>query len=244
MVKGLELFREWFREYADQYVLIGGTAATLAMQSVGQGFRATKDLDVVLHLEALTDEFVGKLWDFIRAGEYAIRQSGSTGKPQLYRFIKPVDEEFPYMIELFSRAPLGIELKPDSQLAPIPAGELASSLSAILIDDAYYDFIKGNRQMLDGLPWIAEDRLIPLKALAWVDMTEAKAAGAMIDSKDVRKHLNNIVKLSGLLMPATVIEVDSRIALDLKRFVAMVQKEAASPAIDEVLRRIRLAYLL
>ncbi len=27
MVKGLEIFRVWFKDYADQYVLIGGTAA-------------------------------------------------------------------------------------------------------------------------------------------------------------------------------------------------------------------------
>jgi hypothetical protein len=29
MVKGLDLFREHFREYADRYVLIGGTACDL-----------------------------------------------------------------------------------------------------------------------------------------------------------------------------------------------------------------------
>jgi hypothetical protein len=42
MVKGLEIFRVWFKDYADQYVLIGGTAASLAMQSAGLDFRATK----------------------------------------------------------------------------------------------------------------------------------------------------------------------------------------------------------
>jgi hypothetical protein len=42
MVKGLEIFRVWFKDYADQYVLIGGTAASLAMQLAGLDFRATK----------------------------------------------------------------------------------------------------------------------------------------------------------------------------------------------------------
>lgn len=30
MVRGLDLFREYFAGYADQFVLIGGTAASLA----------------------------------------------------------------------------------------------------------------------------------------------------------------------------------------------------------------------
>ncbi|MFZ3161580.1 MAG: hypothetical protein WA134_15720 [Rhodoferax sp.] len=29
MVKGLDVFRAWFKDHADQYILIGGTAATL-----------------------------------------------------------------------------------------------------------------------------------------------------------------------------------------------------------------------
>ncbi len=45
MVKGLDLFREHFAEHTDQYVLIGGTAATLAMEVAGLEFRATKDLE-------------------------------------------------------------------------------------------------------------------------------------------------------------------------------------------------------
>lgn len=34
--------------------LIGGTAASLAMAEAGLEFRATKDLEIVLHLEALS----------------------------------------------------------------------------------------------------------------------------------------------------------------------------------------------
>jgi hypothetical protein len=34
-------------------MLIGGTAATLAMEEAGLSFRATKDLDMVLHVEAI-----------------------------------------------------------------------------------------------------------------------------------------------------------------------------------------------
>ncbi len=55
MVRGLDVFREHFAGHADQFVLIGGTAATLAMEQAGLEFRATKDPDIVLHIEAVPE---------------------------------------------------------------------------------------------------------------------------------------------------------------------------------------------
>ncbi|RZB30108.1 MAG: hypothetical protein SRB1_02388 [Desulfobacteraceae bacterium Eth-SRB1] len=46
MVRGLDLFRDYFKDYTDKYILIGGTACDLAMESMGLNFRATKDLDI------------------------------------------------------------------------------------------------------------------------------------------------------------------------------------------------------
>ena len=44
----MDLFREWIAAYTDQYLLIGGTAASLTMADAGLPYRATKDLDIVL----------------------------------------------------------------------------------------------------------------------------------------------------------------------------------------------------
>jgi hypothetical protein len=46
MVKGLEIFREHFRRFANHHVLIGGAACDLAMTGAGLPFRATKDLSL------------------------------------------------------------------------------------------------------------------------------------------------------------------------------------------------------
>jgi len=104
VVRGLDVFREYFAGHADQFVLIGGTAATLAMEEAGLEFRATKDLDIVLYIEALSPSFGEVFWSFVEAGGYEIRQSSDTGKPVFYRFQKPADERFPVMLELFCRA--------------------------------------------------------------------------------------------------------------------------------------------
>ena len=222
MVRGLDLFRHWFEEHADQYVLIGGTAATLTMEDAGLPFRATKDLDVVLHVEALTPAFGAAFWSFVEAGGYGIRQASETGKPVFYRFQKPADERFPVMVELFARAPEGLEPAAGSRLTPIPMEEAVSSLSAILLDEDYYEFILSGRREVDGLPWVGEDRLIPLKAIAWLELSLRKEQGANVDGRDIRKHLNDVLRLSQLLAPATRIPLAPRIGDDLRRFLDRV----------------------
>ncbi len=53
MVKGLDTFRKYFADYKDQYVLIGGAACDIVFESNEVNFRATRDLDMVLSIEAL-----------------------------------------------------------------------------------------------------------------------------------------------------------------------------------------------
>lgn len=220
MVKGLDLFRDHFAAVADQYVLIGGTAATLAMQEVGLDFRATKDLDVVLLIEALSPEFGAAFWGFIERGGYEVRQTSDADKPILYRFSKPVNAAFPAMIELFCRAPDRLKLAAGSRLTPIPFDDAIASLSAILLDDAYYAFIVEGRRTVDGLSWIGTEQLIPLKAKAWLDLSSRKAGGQNVDTKDIRKHGNDVFRLSQLLAPDTRVRIAPGIQEDLRRFLA------------------------
>lgn len=100
---GLDKFKEYFMGYQDQYVLIGGAACDIIFEEQDTAFRATKDLDLVLIVEALTPAFGHRFWQFVRDGGYEHRAK-SSGAPQFYRFDKPKAPGFPYMLELFSRA--------------------------------------------------------------------------------------------------------------------------------------------
>ena len=251
-MRGLDIFRQWFAAFANQYVLIGGTAASLTMEEAGLPFRATKDLDIVLHVEALTPVFGEAFWRFIDAGGYQIRQS-STGKPIFYRFQKPSDERYPAMVELFARAPDGLQPATGSQLTPIPLDDAVLSLSAILLDESYYEFIMAGRREVEGLPCVGDDRLIPLKAIAWLELSERKQRGAMVDAKDVRKHLNDALRLSQLLAPATRITIGGKIAEDMTRFLALVAVDSAidpkalqlgNVTVTELVERIAQAYAI
>lgn len=253
MVRGLAIFQERFAPYANQYVLIGGTAAALTMEEAGLEFRATKDLDIVLHVEALTPAFGAAFWKFVEDGGYEIRQASDTGKPIFYRFQKPADVRYPAIVELFARAPNGLQPTEGSQLTAIPLDEAVSSLSAILLDEVYYAFIMAGRREVGGLPWVGEDRLIPLKAIAWLELTARKEQGAKVDAKDVRKHLNDVLRLSQLLTPVTRIALDQKIGDDMRRFLVAVAADTSidpkalklgNLAMAELLARIAQAYAL
>lgn len=250
MVRGIEVFREHFAQHTNQFVLIGGTAATLAMESAGLQFRATKDLDIVLHIEALDPAFGAAFWSFVERGGYEIRQASDTGKPMLYRFQKPGDARFPTMLELFCRSPDGIRLADGSRLTPIPINEVIASLSAIVLDDAYYAFIIHGRRSIDRLSWIGAEQLIPLKARAWIDLTARKGNGESIDTKDIRKHANDAVRLSQLLTPDSRIALAAKIAADLSQFLDGVAADGTYDpkslqipgTLEEILVRIAQAY--
>ena len=64
MVTGIERWKEYFNDYKDKYVLIGGAACNLLEEELDMNPRATKDLDLVLVVEALTPDFGARLWDF------------------------------------------------------------------------------------------------------------------------------------------------------------------------------------
>src|SRR3546814_5256492 len=102
---------------------------------------------------------------FVEAGGYEIQQR-SEGQRILYRFAKPATDGYPAMLELFSNVPDGFELATGSHLTPITIAEEAASLSAILLDEDYYAFLKTMTGPLDGNTVLAEEGISSLKARA------------------------------------------------------------------------------
>lgn len=218
MAVGLDRFGEHFADYTDRYVLIGGSAAWLVLDEAGLDPRATKDLDIVLCIEALDPAFGRTFWDFVRAGQYELQQK-SDGAKAFYRFSKPAVSGFPAMLEIFSRPPQGLELGDDSHLTPIPISDDVSSLSAILLEDGYYEFLHAHKREIDGVSIVTEVCLIPLKARAWLDLTRRKAEGAQVDSKDIKKHRSDVVRLYQLLSPDDRISLPGQVKIDLHAFL-------------------------
>ena len=232
MVVGLDIFIKHFEMYTDHYVLIGGSACDWQMEQKGLPFRATKDIDIILIVEALSDKFVNHFWQFIKDGEYAIAQVGE--KKQFYRFIKPQTEGFPKMIELFSRKPDLIKEIAGMHLTDIPVGEDLSSLSAILLNDEYYRFALSNTQFIDGLHLANGFALICLKARAFLNNAKRKAEGQEVKSEDITKHKNDVIRLTATLTPNIVIPIPEIVKQDLTEYINTIRKE--NPDIKQLLK--------
>ena len=149
MVTGIDSFKEWFKGSEEQYAIIGGTACDILMTEEGLDFRATKDIDLVLIIEAVDANFGKKFWEYVKQAGYE-HCNKSSGVPQFYRFSHPITNQYPAMIELFTRKLDAIQLPEDAVLTPLPMDEDISSLSAILLDDDYYEFLKQGKVTVDA----------------------------------------------------------------------------------------------
>ena len=223
MVNGIDIFRDHFSGFKDQYIVIGGFACDLLMSDAGLDFRQTADIDMIITIEAQTTEFARAFWDFIEAGGYRARQR-SSGKPEFYRFVDPANPSYPKMIELFSRPQNNVNVRTDSHLMPLHIGDEVSSLSAILLDDDYYHFILNGKTVADNISILDAEHIIPLKMKAWLDLKEKKAQGIHVNSRDIRKHRLDVFRLFPLVREDLRIPVPAVVAGDIKRFIAEMRE--------------------
>jgi len=223
MIKGLDVFKEFFGGFSDQYVLIGGAACDIVFNEADLDFRATKDFDMVLLVEALTPEFGRRFWDFVRDGNYENRVK-SNGAPQFYRFDKPKSPDFPFMIELFARSESVLENDTDG-CRLLHLGDEVSSLSAILLNNDYYQLLLTGKTIVSDVPILPHTHLVLFKAKAFLDLSERKAAGQQIKQKDIRKHKNDVARLSALLTGNESCIVPAGVLSDLMQFIEAFERE-------------------
>ena len=222
MVKGLDIFRKYFADYGEQYVLIGGAACDIVFESNEANFRATRDLDMVLIIEALTPQFGEKFWGFIMDGKYRNKATNG-GKPQFYRFDKPEDDSFPKMIELFCRT--DFELKEAEGITPIHIDDEISSLSAILLDDDYYKALLDGKMVKNGLSVLRPEYIILFKAKAYLDLKMRKESGGLVDSGTIKKHKKDILRIAAELMLERVADLPETVDSDVQTFIDSLEQE-------------------
>lgn len=58
--------RNGSRGSEEQYAIIGGTGCDILMTEEGLDFRATKDIDLVLIIEAVDANFGKKFWEYVK----------------------------------------------------------------------------------------------------------------------------------------------------------------------------------
>lgn len=225
MVTGFESFRTHFQGYEDCYTIIGGTACDILMDEAALPFRTTRDIDMILLIENRFEKFTPIFWDYVKSGGYKCGWRNSE-IPHFYRFSEPQVPNYPKMIELFSKRPDFQMEHPEIYLTPLPVSEDISSLSAIMLNDDYYQLMLAGRRAVDGISVLSAEYLIAFKAKAWLDLTARKAAGEHVNDRDLKKHKNDVFRLFRIVDPRARIAVSPSIADDLTQFISAMIHEA------------------
>lgn len=224
-MEGLNKFREAFEAFAENYVIIGGTACEITMGGTIMRPRATHDIDMIVVVEKMTEEFAERFWQFVReAGYRPERQkhlAGEKPKYELYRFAggKP---GYPEMIELLSRHPDILGEPKGFVIEPLPTNESNYSLSAIIMDDDFYHFTIAHSRLTDGIRHADSAALIALKARAYLNLLQDKTTGKHVNSKDIKKHRSDVLK-NIVVMEDEQIEAPAAIVSCCKEFVASIR---------------------
>lgn len=224
MVKGIKVFKEFFKAFEENYIIIGGTACDIIIDDAGLEPRATKDIDIILVVEVLSPDFVKQFWRFIEEGNYE-RKEKEVQDRKYYRFIKPEHKDYPVQLELFSRNPDLIDLDEGTHLTPVPVDDDVTSLSAILLNEDYYNYLLEHCSSFDKLKLANNEALICLKARAFLDMMKRKASGEKIEDKKIRKHKNDVYRMAAMLTGEDIFDLPKSIKNDLRQFVNLVSTE-------------------
>ena len=93
------------------------------------------------------------------------------------------------------------------------------------MNEAYYELLKKGQIIIDGIPVLRVTCLIPFKAKAWLDLSERKVKGESVDTKNIKKHKNDVFRLAQLITADTRQMLSADIAEDMKSFLAEMKNE-------------------
>lgn len=238
MVVGIEKFKEAFADYTDNYVIIGGTACDVVLRDTDMRARATDDIDMILVVENMTPEFGTAFWAFIKEGGYTPRRRNKNDELtyELYRFENPTNG-YPVQIELLSRHSDLLGEPSGFHLEPIPVGDGVSSLSAIMMNDDFYGLTIENSLIEDRLRIASPAALICLKAKAYLNLLADKENGIQVNSKDIKKHRTDVLKLIATASFTAPIQVSESVFGCIQQYADNISQMLPSQALEDALER-------
>lgn len=236
MVGGLNIFRERFSQFSDNFVIIGGTACNEILSGTEMRPRATMDIDIVVIVENMTPEFARAFWAFIAEGEYrpgVRKDKDEAPKYVLYSFDHG-KAGFPVKVELLSRHNEIFTLAAHTE--PLPIDGDVSSLSTIILDEPYYNLTVRNSFVSTGLRYAGPLALMALKARAYLNLIADREAGKKINTKDILKHRNDVLKLTATLTGTDRAVVDAEIVGTIREFAEGLLQSLPNQSLQDALR--------
>jgi hypothetical protein len=122
-------------------------------------------------------------------------------------------------------------LEGDPFLTPIPTDDDLSSLSAILLNEDYYNYIIEHSTIEGSLHLANIEALICLKAKAFLEIKERIGRGSAEDSKHLRKHKADVFRLTIMLTPESDFPLPDVIRADIDQFAGLIAGDLPDRAI-------------
>ena len=79
--------------------------------------------------------------------------------------------------------------------------------------------------IIDGIPVLSPTCLIPFKVKAYLDLSMRKKNGEHVDSKNIKKHKNDVFRLAQVITADTRQVVSPEISEDMKQFLMLIEKD-------------------
>ncbi|MCD8307075.1 MAG: hypothetical protein LUD51_02445 [Clostridia bacterium] len=215
----LPVFEKYFSEFTDNYMIVGGTACLFNLKDSGFTFRRTFNLDMVIIIETITEDFVRRFKQFVKDGHYTPFRNKEK-QPQYFRFVNLVHNGYPSIIELFTRKEDFLIVDDDDTFVPIKTDvdEEIASLSAILLDDDYHQFLRSGKVIINGVSYLDAPHLVAFKARAYLDLMRRKSEGMQVNTDDIKKHKNDIFRLTQMIASRHV-EPNQAVKADIVAFL-------------------------
>jgi len=230
IVDGMESFEKTFSPFKDYFVIIGGAACRATLSEGRIIPRKTKDIDMVLVLERLDADFVKTFWNFMKDGRYkcGVRKDVDGNlKYVLYSFYGGRDG-FPPQIELLSRPTEHLGTPDDHHIEVIKVDDDSSYLSAIILEQDYYNYLVKHTEYRGGLNFASVDSLICLKVLAYLNLREDKIRGMHVNDDDYKKHRRDVIMAVASLKISEEFVVPARLKSSILKFVEIIREEEAA----------------
>ena len=130
---------------------------------------------------------------------------------------------YPTMIELFLRKP-GYHLEAEEGIIPVHIDDNTSSLSAILLNDDFYQFMMAGRRVVNGIGVLSAEHLIPFKMYAWINLLDRKRAGEHVNEKDLKKHKYDVFRLLQIVTAGTKVISSGLVNESINKFIEEISK--------------------
>lgn len=225
IVSGIDAFRDAFVPYADEFIVIGGSACRAVLQDIAiRPPRRTADIDMVLVPQELSEGFIGAFWRFIKEGGYKFATRKKPEGDLRYVFYSFVEgkEGYPEQIELLSKPDDSIGTPAEHHIEYIETGDDYSHLSAIILDTDYFEYVANHFENVGGIRYASADALICLKALAYVNLIKQRQSGEHVNSDDLKKHRRDVVMALSSLTADTQYTVGAGIRETLDEFLRLI----------------------